>query len=141
MEQKKYRQTDEFVDRIDWDNIMKMERYAGGHDCHMKGLLKNITVLAHCNIGSYDGVVATMVKLNDTSEILIYDDYYGSCSGCDAWEDASDNDVIDMCKQLVCGAYVFKTKEDAIEFLRSKKTSEQSIDQESRDGLLKELEM
>jgi len=83
----------------------------------MQGLLKNVTVIAHWNEGDYQGEVATCVKLNDTGEFVIYNDYYGSCSGCDAWEDADDDDVKRMCIQLASGAYIFKTFEECILFL------------------------
>jgi len=96
---------------------MKMERYSGGHDEQMKGLLKDVTVMGHYNEGDYQGIVATCVMLNDTKEFVIYNDYYGSCSGCDAWEGATDEDVRKMCIDLANGAYIFKNIKDCIEFL------------------------
>jgi hypothetical protein len=114
---KKYYQSDKLAERIDWENIMKMSRCAGGHDDQMTGLLRDATVIAHWNEGDYQGMVATCVKLNDTQEIVIYNDYYGSCSGCDAWEDSSDDNVKQMCRQLACSAYIFKNIEDCKEFL------------------------
>ena len=114
-----YRMTTELIDRIDWENIMPMERYAFGHDAQMKGLLKNVTVLAHYNEGDYQGAVATCVKLNDTNEIIIYQDLYGSCSGCDAWDGASDEEVQKLCIDLAKGAYIFKNLEDCKTFLRT----------------------
>lgn len=112
-----YYQSEKLIKRIDWENIMPMSRYAGGHDEQMRGLLKNVTVIAHWNEGDYQGYVATCVQLNDTKEIVIYNDSYGSCSGCDAWEDATDEDVKEMCIQLACGAYIFKNMKDCKQFL------------------------
>ena len=112
-----YYQSDKLIERIDWKELMPLERCAGGHDEHMKGLLKDVTLIAHWNEGDYQGEVATCVMLNDTKEIVIYSDYYGSCSGCDAWDDASDAEIIQMCRQLACDAYVFKNIEDCKEFL------------------------
>lgn len=112
-----YYQSDKLVDRIDWEKIMKMPRYAGGHDEQMKGLLKDVKIIAHYNEGDYQGMVATCVKLNDSKEIVIYNDYYGSCSGCDAWEDATDDDVRQMCRQLACGALIFQNLKDCKLFL------------------------
>jgi hypothetical protein len=117
--EKKYYQSDKTAQRIDWDNIMLLERSAGGHDNQMRRLLKNITVLGHWNEGDYQGSVATCVQFNDTKEVVIYHDYYGSCSGCDVWEGATDNDVRQMCYQLACGAYVFKNLEDCRIFLNT----------------------
>jgi hypothetical protein len=112
-----YYQSEKLVDRIDWKKIMPMERYAGGHDEQMKGLLKDVTVIAHWNEGDYQGQVATCVQLNDTKEIVIYQDGYGSCSGCDAWEDATNEDIKDLCMDLARNAYVFKNIEDCKTFL------------------------
>lgn len=116
-----YFQTDELQKHIDWDAIMPMSRYAGGHDEQMRGLFKNATVVAHWNEGDYSGMVATCVKFNDGKFIGmfgIYNDYYGSCSGCDSWEGASDDDVRKMCIDLSNGTYIFKSIEDVKAFLR-----------------------
>jgi hypothetical protein len=114
--EKKYYQTDELQSLINWEELMKMERYAGGHDSQMQGLFKDAEVIAHWNEGDYQGMVATCVKLND-GRYVIYNDYYGSCSGCDAWEGADDASVRSMCINLSNGAYVFQSLEDVKEFL------------------------
>jgi len=126
------------IRRIDLQKILSMPRYAGGHDDQMKGLFKNITILAHWNEGDYQGQVATAVQLNDTREVVIYSDYYGSCSGCDAWEDASDKTVIRMCIQLAAGAKIFKTIADALDFLYSERIlgTDFGLNAEVRKGLL-----
>lgn len=123
---KKYYQSDELQKLIDWENIMKMDRYAGGHDEQMQGLFKNAEVIGHWNEGDYQGMVATCVKLPD-GRYVIYNDYYGSCSGCDGWEDAPDEQVKNMCIDLANGAYIFQTLEDVEEFL-----SDES--KENKDG-------
>lgn len=117
---KKYIQTDELQSFIDWENIMKMPRYAGGHDDQMKGLFKNAEVIGHWNEGDYQGEVATCVKLGN-GKYAIYNDYYGSCSGCDSWEDATDGEVKAMCINLANGAYVFENLEDVKDFLGSQR--------------------
>lgn len=114
-----FHQSDSLMSRIDWERVMKMPRYSGGHDEQMKGLFKNAVVIGHYNEGDYQGAVSTCVKFVDTGEIVIYNDYYGSCSGCDAWEEANDDDVRTMCNQLACSAYIFKTLEDCKSFLKS----------------------
>ena len=122
MEDKLYYQTDKLQSLIDWKNIMKMERWAGGHDEQMKGLFKDVEVIAHWNDGDYQGQVASCVKL-PTNEYVIYNDFYGSCSGCDAWEGACDDDVRTMCIGLANSAFIFKSLEDVKVFL-STQTSE-----------------
>jgi len=113
---KKYYQTADLKLQINWRDIMPMPRYAGGHDEQMEGLFREAKLIAHWNEEDYDGMVATCVKLK-SGEYAIYNDYYGSCSGCDAWEDASDEEVKTMCEGLANGAYVFNTIEDVKEFL------------------------
>jgi len=61
-------------------------------------------------------MVATCIRLQD-GRFAIYNDYYGSCGGCDSWEDATDAEVKYMCINLANGAYVFQSLEDVIEFL------------------------
>jgi len=111
-----YVQTDEMQNQIDWENIMKMPRYAGGHDEQMKGLFRGASVVGHWNEGDYSGVVATCAQLAD-GRVAIYNDYYGSCSGCDAWEDATDDEIRKLCIDLANGAYIFGDAEGAREFL------------------------
>ena len=116
----KYIQSDKLQKYIDWKNLMKMARYAGGHDEQMQGLFKNVTVIAHWNEGDYEGQVATCVKFNSgyyKGKYAIYNDYYGSCSGCDSWEDASDEEVKNMCIGLSNSAYIFKNLNDVKNFL------------------------
>jgi hypothetical protein len=119
MEHKLYYQSDKLVERINWDVIMDLPRCAGGHDEIMMNLLKDVELIAHWHSGGWSGSVATCVKLNDTGEVVIYNDYYGSCSGCDIWDGASDDETKDMCRRLAAGAYIFKDEEDCIKFLES----------------------
>lgn len=120
---KKYYQTDELQKLIDWTAIMPMSRYAGGHDDQMEGLFKNAKVIAHWNEGDYQGSVATCVQLED-GRFAIYNDYYGSCSGCDSWEDASDEEVRKMCIDLANSALVFESLSDVKEFLSAGEPAE-----------------
>jgi len=116
----KYYQTDQLQKMIDWKNIMKMPRCAGGHNDQMIGLFKDSTLIAHWNEGDYQGMVATCVKLPD-GKYAIYNDFYGSCSGCDAWDGADDDQVRNMCINLSNSTYVFENMVDIIEFLKSEK--------------------
>ena len=100
-------------DLLDWDTLKKLEPCAGGHDDYMKSLFKGATVLAHWNEGDYQGEVATAVQLAD-GRYCWYQDSYGSCSGCDSWEDAAWDDVQELCKGLASDAEVFATKEEML---------------------------
>lgn len=134
----KYIQTDELQKLIDWESIMVMPRYAGGHDDQMRGLFKDAEVIAHWNEGDWQGMVATCVKLTD-GRYAIYNDYYGSCSGCDSWEDARDEEVKSMCIGLSNSAYVFNNLADVKEFLAQEKKENYSWNS-CADALLKALE-
>lgn len=117
MSQVEAKQDNRLQDLIDWDNIMPMSRYAGGHDDQMCGLFKGATVLAHWNEGDWQGKVATAVKLED-GRVCCYCDYYGSCSGCDAWENATDEDIRVMCRGLANSAKIFDDIEDMKAWLK-----------------------
>jgi len=93
---------------INWELLMKLPRYAGGHDDHMKQLFHGADVLAHYNEGYYQGCVATCVRLAD-KRFAYYTDSYGSCSGCDSWEDADDDSIKVLLQELADSAKVFST--------------------------------
>ncbi len=116
--EKKYIISDTLQSLIDWDEIMKMERYAGGHDDQMKGLFKEVKVIGHWNEPDYSGMVATCVRFPD-GRYGIYNDYYGSCSGCDSWEDATDEEVRNLCINIANGVFIFWSLDDVKEFLSS----------------------
>jgi hypothetical protein len=118
---------------IDWDAVMPLPRYAGGHDEQMKLLFKNSTVLAHWNEGDYQGVVSTVCRLQD-GRITAINDYYGSCSGCDCWEDATDDDVRRLCIDLANGAKIFQSVEQCVEWLASRGQHENYSDYEWRNS-------
>jgi len=115
---KTWTQDDRLKELIDWDAIMPMPRYAGGHDEQMQGLIKGASVLSHWNEGDYSGSVATALLLAD-GRVAMYNDYYGSCSGCDSWEDATDSDVRKLCEGLANGAYVFPDEASAKALLQA----------------------
>lgn len=133
-----YKQSDELQKMIDWDNIMKMNRFAGGHDYQMIGLFKDSTLIGHWNEGDYQGSVATCVQLSD-GKFVIYNDYYGSCSGCDSWEGATDESVRYMCINLSNGAYIFESLIDIIQYLKSDKKDSYSWKGRAAGGLLHEI--
>jgi len=135
---KNYYQTDELQKLIDWENIMKMPRYAGGHDDQMMGLFKKSIVIGHWNEGGYEGMVATCVQL-DNGKYAIYNDYYGSCAGCDSWEGASDEEVRNMCVNLSNGAYIFEGIYDVVSFLKEKNKDGYSWTEKASDALLGEI--
>lgn len=137
----KYKQSDNLQKLINWDDVMKMARYAGGHDQQMIGLFKKAKLIAHWNEGDYQGMVATCVQIPRIG-FVIYNDYYGSCSGCDSWEDANDAEVKAMCINLANGAYIFKSLSDVKEFLSSPMEEKDNYSWRggASSGLLSEIE-
>ena len=138
---KKYYQTSKLQEQIDWDNIMPMNRSAGGHDNQMKGLFRNSTLVGHYNEGNCQGQVATCVQL-ENGEYAIYNDYYGSCNGCDVVFDCvDDDDVRRLCINLSNSAFIFKSLTDVIEFLNSDKESyKYDWDEDLSKGLLDSID-
>lgn len=104
----KMMKTTQLQELIDFEKCMAFDRYAGGHDEQMQNLFKGATVLAHWNEGDYQGAVATAVRLED-GRFCWYQDSYGSCSGCDAWEDCTDDEARQLLIGLAIDAEVFDT--------------------------------
>lgn len=67
--------------------------------------------------------MATAFKFPDGT-VVIMTDYYGSCSGCDSWEDASDDEARTMVTGIVTSARVFASVEEARTFCRDPKDAE-----------------
>ena len=75
-------------------------------------MFKDVEVIAHWNENDYQGQVGTCVKFTKgkfKGKYAIYNDYYGSCSGCDSWENATGAGfrVLVGCEesQTVCKAF------------------------------------
>ena len=101
---------------IDWPHVMKQPRYAGGHEEVMRGVFgEGSEVLAWWHKQDYAGTVAIAHGLSD-GRVVVMTDYYGSCSGCDAWENADDENARKQILDLVHHAKVFATVEKAAEW-------------------------
>jgi hypothetical protein len=95
---------------------MKQSRYAGGHEDVMFNIFgRNASVIAHWIDDDYQGSEAFAYQFSDGSVVLITD-YFGSCSGCDAWEDSSDEDARGMIRDMVSSSRLFSNINDAITF-------------------------
>jgi hypothetical protein len=107
-------------DMLNWPEIMDAPRYAGGHSEIMDVLFTNSFVLASYIEEDYQGELAYIYLVysgTDWAKIAIITDYFGSCSGCDAWEGADDRTVREMCIALANNARLFDDIDDVIEFL------------------------
>ena len=104
---------------IDWPLVLSQPRYAGGHEQVMRNIFgKNAEVLDFWNEGDWQGTIAVAYKFSN-GEVAIMTDYYGSCSGCDSWEDSSDTQARDMILGLCGSAKQFDSVELAKEWIKN----------------------
>jgi len=133
-------------DLLNWEIILQQPRYAGGHQEIMESLFAGSSaILASYSDGGYQGQVGYIYLVyfgTDYSKIVIITDYYGSCGGCDSWEDADDDDVREMCTALANDARTFDEIDEAIEFLKTDAVEEAGNYgyRSTASGMLEELE-
>lgn len=111
-------------DHLNWNELMVAPRYAGGHEDIMCVLFKDARVIASYIENDYQGTEAFVYELN--GEFIMVTDYFGSCSGCDAWEDATDEDVKYLCTELANNAQRFDSLSELFDFLENKVSEHKS---------------
>ena len=107
-------------DLLNWPEIMTANRSSGGHTDVMDKLFKG-QILASYVENDYQGQLGYVYLVYDFekfAKIVVISDYFGSCSGCDSWEDASDEDVKTFCVQLANNAHMFNSIKEAVDFLK-----------------------
>lgn len=105
---------------IDWPMVMSQPRYAGGHEEVMRNIFgRAADVIGWWSDNDYQGTVAIAYELASDGRVVLMTDYYGSCSGCDMWEDSSDASAREMIINLVNGAKVFPSRETAKDWIKS----------------------
>ena len=98
---------------IDWPLVLQQERYAGGHWEVMRNIFgPNAEVIAEWTNDDYQGSIAVAYRLSD-GRVAVMTDYYGSCSGCDAWENCTEDEARKMISDLVKHCYVWPSTEAA----------------------------
>lgn len=106
----------ELEDLIDWPHVLAQPRCSGGHEEVMRSIFGPASqVLAWWHDGDWSGTIAIAHRLSD-GRVVIMTDYYGSCSGCDAWESATDEDAKKQVLDLVHNARVFTSVAEAIDW-------------------------
>jgi hypothetical protein len=104
------------LDSVDWDSVMKAPRYAGGHEDVMRTMFGHkAQVIGEYVEDHYDGVEAFAYEFYDGT-IAIITDSFGSCVGCDYWEDATDEEARNMVRELAINARLFPNRVEAREF-------------------------
>lgn len=105
-------------DLLNFDKIMTAGRSAGGHTEIMDCLFIGAEVIASWVEEDYQGNLAYAYRLSD-GRIVLVTDSFGSCSGCDAYEDCSDQELRHLVTCLANDAHVFDTVADAMRFIES----------------------
>ena len=106
----------EVLDSVDWEKVISAPRFAGGHTEVMLAIFGNkAVVIAEYFENDYQGTEAFAYRFSDGT-IAILTDWFGSCPGCDSWEDSSDEDARNMIRSLVTSARIFSDLYQAIEF-------------------------
>lgn len=130
-------------DFLDWDRITKQHASAGGHSEILDVLFINGIVLGSVSTDDYQGYMGYCYLVygwTHTAKIVLISDSYGSCSGCDQWEDASEADVRKLCTDLANDAHSFDSIEEAIEWLKKAKDDSAYYEwRELGDKLVNEL--
>lgn len=126
---------------IDWEKIMPQSRCAGGHVGIMENLFKDAKVVAYYVQNDYQGSELFLYRFNKNKWVLV-SDYFGSCSGCDAYEDCTDEQLRNLCIELANNANVFNSIKDVVRFLKEDvhKDAVYFKYRENAEPLLKELQ-
>lgn len=104
----------EIADLVNWEAVLGQPRYSGGHVEPMRAIFQGAAeVVAEWVEDDYQGSEAFAYRFQDGS-IAIVTDYFGSCSGCDSWEDADDDEVRRMIGSLVNSARVLPSAAEAV---------------------------
>lgn len=128
-------------DLLDWEQIMVAPRYAGGHTEVMESLFKGARIVASWVDNDYQGSEAFAYLLPDGRYVCLTDSF-GSCSGCDSWEDSSDTEARNMCISLANDAHVFDTLDEMLEFIKGDVPNDKAAywNDQTLEKLLPELE-
>ena len=116
---------------IDWRAVMQADRNAGGHTEVFDVLFVFAKVIDSNFEGSYQGSLAYAYELAN-GQVVIVCDSFGSCSGCDAWEGADDDDCRSLVQTMVNNARVFPDRESAREWCGSKMVAEDYLFEPAR---------
>jgi hypothetical protein len=111
---------DQLLGLIDWPTAMAAPRCSGGHQEVLGAIFgDNAKVIAEWTENGYSGEVIFAYQFKD-GHVAIISDSFGSCSGCDSWENTGDDEakrmiisLVDSCRLFinVFAAYVYCEKE------------------------------
>jgi len=134
-------------DFIDWETMLddsKTMRSSGSKIDQLSRMFLHSHMIASDSSGDYQGedtvVILFTPPIPDTDpKIIIISSYYGSCSGCDSWEDANDKNMKEILESLANNARLFDNFEDTIKYLESVTQAEQYDLYPIKDKLLEQI--
>lgn len=94
------------IDHLDMAGAIKAPRSVGGHTEVFDAMFPTAKVWGSWTNGDYQGTCAIAWEFS-CGAIAVVTDYYGSCSQCDSWGDASDRSAEEMLRGMVGSARVF----------------------------------
>ena len=116
---------DDALHMVDWTMALSAPRYAGGHEEVMGAIFGSKTkVIAEWHEDDYQGSIAFAYEFDDGT-VGIVTDSFGSCSGCDSWEAATDVEARNMITEIVTSMRLFKDKDSAREYCKNEAGKEE----------------
>jgi len=99
-------------DLIDYSTFpTSKDTYIGQRPDWVEAALPDEAVIQYVRSGGYQGQYAFVIRLD--GYIWLFNDYHGSCGGCDDFIDRQWQWTEDMLRR----AYCFESEEDAVEYL------------------------
>lgn len=145
MKKELYYHSDYLQKKINWEHLDQLEPISGGHDDFMVYMFKDSVLLAHVHEGTYSGDVITLVYHRESQQYILYSDYFGSCSGCDAFEaNRDDRQAIHRLIIGICNdAMIFRTIDDVITFLKDPEeySAKYVFDDENTTEILRQIDV
>ena len=128
----------DLLERIDWDRVLQAERYAGGHEEIMEAIFGGSEyVIASWVEGNWQGEEVFAYCVEDC--YVLISDYFGSCSWCDGYEDASDDDIRAQITSIVASSRIFPDKQELIAYCELECKSAECYAMRHADELLPQL--
>lgn len=103
-------------DAEDWEDQYEITGHAGGHLHLLKYALPGIEIIASAYVGDYQGSEAMAFRLPD-GRFGVVSSYYGSCSGCDAFDGVEGERLVELCQSVLRDTLVFTYFEEMLAFL------------------------
>lgn len=112
----KQEKTYPLIDHVSMEKLLKLPRNSGGHTEILNNLFIDGEVIASVVQNDYQGEEVYIYHLQD-GHFVVVTDSFGSCSGCDSWEDCSDFDVPRLIQAILNNAITLPDMTNLLRFL------------------------